>query len=283
MYYFMRSDNVPIHQDSTDGGSYPLSQSIRSVERALDILLCFSSQTPELTMTQIAEQVGLYKSTVHRLLATLEERRFVQRDPDTGIYRPGIRILQMVYLTLEHSDLRRLAAPFLLHLWEQQQETIDLAVLDDTDVIYLDVLESPRRVKLAATVGQRLPAHSTASGKAILAFMPEEAVQHIFKDGIPQFTQHTLSSPEALFKNLRHAREQGFALSLEEFEEGINAIAAPILDLKDQPIASVAVAGPAYRFNREQMIEIAPLVLATVRDIAQEVEIAAHPQPNTRS
>jgi IclR family acetate operon transcriptional repressor len=266
------------------GGNYPLKQSVRAVERALDILLCFSRQTPpELTMTQITERVGLYKSTVHRLLATLEGRRFVQRDPDTGIYRPGIRLLQMVYLTLEHNDLRRLAAPFLLHLWEQQQETIDLAVLDDTDVIYLDVLESPRRVKLAAAIGQRLPTYATASGKAILAFMPEETVRRILKSGMPQFTQHTLCSPEALFENLRHTREQGFALSLEEYEEGINAVAAPILDLNDQPIAAIAVAGPAYRFNQEQMVEIAPLVLATAHDIAQEVEMAAHPQINTKS
>ncbi|MBN1218045.1 MAG: IclR family transcriptional regulator [Anaerolineae bacterium] len=260
-----------------------MSQTIRAVERALDILLCFSRQTPELTMTQIAERVGLYKSTVHRLLATLEGRRFVQRDPDTGIYQPGVRLLQIAYLTLEHNNLRRLAVPFLLHLWEQQHETIDLAVLDDTDVVFLDVLESPRRVKLAAAIGQRLPAHSTASGKAILAFMPEETVRRIFKDDIPQFTQYTLCSPEALFEDLRHTREQGFALSLEEYEEGINAVAAPILNLNGQPIGAVAVAGPAYRFNREQMIEIAPLVLATVRDIAQEVEMATYPQINTRS
>lgn len=234
-------------------------------------------------MTQIAEQVGLYKSTVHRLLATLEGKRFVERDPNTGIYRPGIRLLQMAYLTLEHNDLHKLAAPFLLNLWEQQHETVDLAVLDNTDVVYLDVLESPQRVKLAAAIGQRLPAHATASGKAILAFMPEKAVQRILKDGMSQFTQHTLCSPEALFENLRHIREQGFALSLEEYEEGINAVAAPILDPNNQPIAAVAVAGPAYRFNREQMIKIAPLVLATARDIAQEAEMAAHPQKKTGS
>lgn len=260
-----------------------MSQSIRAVERALDILLCFSGKTPELTMTQIAEQVGLYKSTVHRLLATLEKRRFVQRDPDTGTYRLGIRLLQMVYLTLEHNDLRQLATPFLLHLWEQQQETIDLAVLDGRDVIYLDVIESPRQVKLAAAIGQRLPAHSTASGKAILAFMPEERVRRILKDGMTQFTQHTLCSLEALFENLRHIREQGFALSMEEYEEGINAVAAPVLDLNDQPIAAVAVAGPSYRFNLEQMIEIAPLVMATARNISQEIEMTASPQINTGS
>jgi len=244
----------------------------------MDILLCFSKQTPELTMSQIAKQVGLYKSTVHRLLATLEGRRFVQRDPDTGIYRPGIRLLQMAYLALERNDLRQLAAPFLRHLWEQQHETIDLAVLDDTDVGYLDVLESPRPVKLAAAIGQRLPAPSTASGKAMLAFMPKETVQHILKDGMPKYTQHTLCSPEALFENLRHIREQGFAVSEGEYEEGVNAVAAPILDLNDQPIAAVAVVAPAYRFNREQINEVAPLVVSTAYDIAQEVAMTAGPQ-----
>jgi DNA-binding IclR family transcriptional regulator len=248
------------------------------VERALDILLCFSRQTPELTMTQIAEQVGMHKSTVHRMLATLEGKRFVQRNPATGTYRLGIRLLQMAYLTLEHNDLRQLATPFLHRLCEQYQENIDLAVLDDTDVVFLDVIEGPQRVKLSAAIGQRLPAFATASGKAILAFMPDETVQRILERGMPQLTQHTIRSPGALFENLRHAREWGFAIDEQEFEEGINAVAAPILDLNGQPIAAVAVAGPAYRLTRERMVEIGPLVLVTAQGIAQEVEMAVHPE-----
>jgi DNA-binding IclR family transcriptional regulator len=229
-------------------------------------------------MTQIAEQVGMHKSTVHRLLATLEGKRFVQRDPVTGTYRLGIRLLQMAYLTLEHNDLRQLATPFLHHLCEQHQENVDLAVLDDTDVVFLDVIEGPQRVKLASAIGQRLPAFATASGKAILAFTPDETVRRILERGMPQFTQRTIRSPEALFEDLRHVREQGFALDEQEYEEGINAVAAPILDLNGQPIASVAVAGPAYRLTRERMIKISPLVLTTAQDIAQEVEMAAHPE-----
>src|SRR5512136_2364111 len=119
-----------------------MSESIRAVERALDVLLCFSRQTPELSMTQIAEQIGIHKSTVHRLLGTLEKKRFVERDPVTGVYHLGIRLLQMAYLTLEQNDLRRIAAPFLRRLLEQQRETIHLSVLDDTDVVFVDVIES---------------------------------------------------------------------------------------------------------------------------------------------
>jgi len=235
--------------------------------------MCFTSQTPELTMTQISGMIGINKSTVHRLLATLERKRFVERDATTGIYRPGLRLLQMAFLTLEHNDLRRLAAPFLHSLSEQYRENVNLTVLDNTDVIYVDVIESPQRVKLAAEKGQRLPAFCTASGKAILAFLPEDRLEHILKNGMPKYTPNTITSLEAYYKDMKLTRERGYAISEQEFEEGINALAAPICS---QPIASVSIAGPAYRLTRERMIEMAPDLMATVLKIAREVELAVN-------
>jgi len=235
--------------------------------------MCFTSQTPELTMTQISGMIGINKSTVHRLLATLERKRFVERDATTGIYRPGLRLLQMAFLTLEHNDLRRLAAPFLHSLSEQHRENVNLTVLDNTDVIYVDVIESPQRVKLAAEKGQRLPAFCTASGKAILAFLPEERLEQILKNGMPKYTPNTITSLEAYYKDMKLTRERGYAISEQEFEEGINALAAPICS---QPIASVSIAGPAYRLTRERMIEIVPDLMATVLKIAREVELAVN-------
>ena len=258
-----------------------MSESVRAVDRALDVLLCFTNQTPELTMTQIAEQVGIHKSTAHRLLATLENKRFIQRDQDTGIYRLGIRLLQMAYLTLEQNDLRRLAVPFMHHLCDLYEENIDLTVLDDTDVVFINILEGPQRVKLAAAIGQRLPAFATASGKAILGFMPEKLVRRILDRGMPPLTPHTLSTPEVLFKDLNSIRELGFAISEQELEEQINAVAAPIFDQENHPIASIAVAGPAYRLTRERMIEIGPSVAATAKEISQEIKLAAFPLTNS--
>jgi len=254
-----------------------MSESVRAVERALEILLCFSRKTPELTLTQIAERVRLNKSTVHRLLATLDQNRFIQRDPATGAYRPGIRLVQFTYLMLEQNDLRQYSAPFLHHLWEQVRETVDLAILDNKEVVYIQVLESPQRVKLAAAIGQRLPASCTASGKALLAYMDDETIQRILEKGSPPYTSCTIRSRETFLENLRAIRAMGFAISEQEYEEGINAVAAPILAPGDQPIAVVAVAGPAYRLTRERMMEISPLVLATAHDIAQEMGMAAHP------
>jgi DNA-binding IclR family transcriptional regulator len=246
-----------------------MSQSIRAVERALDVLMCFTNQTPELTMTQISDLVGINKSTVHRLLATLEGKRFVERDAVTGVYKPGIRLLQMAFLTMENNDLRRLAAPFLHNLCNQFRENVNLSILDGADVVYVDAIESSQRVKLAAAPGQRLPAFCTASGKAILAFLPEENIKHILERGMPGYTQNTLTSPELFFENIRQVRELGFAISVQEFEDGINAIAAPICN---QPIASISIAGPAYRLTRERMLELGPDLVATAKNIAIEVE-----------
>jgi DNA-binding IclR family transcriptional regulator len=257
----------------SQGRIFCMTELIRAVDRALDILLCFTRQTPRLTMTQIAGQVGMNKSTVHRLLGTLEKKRFLQRDPATGVYQLGIRFLEMAHITLEHNDLRQVAAPFLHRLCDQHRETITLSVLDGSDVVYLDVVESPQRVKLAASTGQRLPAFATAAGKAILASLPDEAGRKVIERGMRQYTPQTIRSPEIFFERLYQDRKQGYSISEQEFEEGINAVAAPILDPNGRPVAAIAVAGPAYRLLRERMNETGPTILATAREIAQEIRL----------
>lgn len=252
-----------------------MSESVRAVERALAVLSCFNNQTPELTLTQISELVGINKSTVHRLLATLEKNRFLERDSQTGIYRPGIRLLQLAHLALENYDLRRVAEPFLQLLCDLHRENVNLSILDGADVVYLDVIESPQRVKLAAETGQRLPASCTASGKALLAFLPEEAIQKVLDHGLQRYTQQTLINAKAFQEDMEITRGQGYAISEQEFEDGINAIAAPIFNSTHHPIASVSVAGPAYRLPRERMAEISPSLLDTANKIAQEINRAA--------
>ena len=166
------------------------------------------------------------------------------------------------------------------HLCDLYEENIDLTVLDDTDVVFVNILEGPQRVKLAAAIWQRLPAFATASGKAILGFMPEKIVQRILDRGMPQLTPHTVISADNLFKDLNYVRELGFAISEQELEEQINAVAAPIFDQDNHPIASIAVAGPAYRLIRERMIEIGPRLVVTAKEISQEINIAVIPLAN---
>jgi IclR family KDG regulon transcriptional repressor len=248
-----------------------LSESIRAVERALDVLECFSIKTPELSMTQIAEKVGMNKSTVHRLLATLERKRFVERNPVTGTYRAGIHLLQLAYLAMETNDLRRVCEPFLRQLWEQHRETIDLAVFDGNQVIFISVIESPQRVRLAAAVGQRLPAFCTASGKAILSYMPENVVLHVLEHDLQKYTDFTLVEPDQILSDLRMCKEQGFAITEQEFEDGINAVGAAIFGRNKLPIATVSVAGPSFRLTHAKMMEIGPSVRETADAISGEI------------
>ena len=250
-----------------------MSNTVRAVERALDILLCFSRETPQLSMSQISAQVDIHKSTVHRLLATLEEKRFIERDPNTGLYRLGINMLHMAYLTLEDNDLRQIAHPFLNRLLDQFRETVNLSVLEGAEMVYLEVIESPQRVKLAAATGQRLPAFCTASGKAYLAFASDNVVKHVLNQGMPPHTTETIVNQEEYYQNLRRIQKRGFAFSRQEFEEGINAVAAPIYNHKKYPLASIAVAGPSFRLTEDLMNEIGPVLVKTAGEIAQELEI----------
>jgi IclR family KDG regulon transcriptional repressor len=224
-----------------------LGESVRAVERSLDILLCFSTQTSELSMTEIANQVGLHKSTAHRLRATLENKRFVQRDPNTGLYRLGPQLLRLIHVMLNHDELLQLARPYLRQLSESFEENVHLTVLDKTSVVYVQIIESPRRVKLAAALGQHLPAHATASGKAILAYLPAPELMSILSRGMRQYTKNTIHSIEEFMRDRQRILDQGYAVSEQEFENDINVLAVPILDRDCYPLASVSIAGPAYR------------------------------------
>jgi len=249
----------------------PLSESVRAAERSLDILLCFTAQTPELSMTDIAERVHLHKSTTHRLLATLERRRFVERHPRTGLYRLGLQVVRLVHVTLEHDELFHTAVPYLRRLNEESEENVHLAVLDGTNVVYVHTIDGRRRVKLAAAQGQSLPAHATASGKAILAFLPEAKVRGILRHGMRRHTPHTIHSVEAFMDDAQRARARGYAVSEQEYESDISALAAPVLDADSHPLASVSVAGPAYRMTRKRIGELAPRLLSAVRELSLEL------------
>jgi DNA-binding IclR family transcriptional regulator len=251
-----------------------LSQPVRAVERALDILLCFNHDELALSLTQIADRVGMNKSTVHRLLGTLESKHFIHRSKTTGLYHLSFRFVEMASLVLQDVDLQRWAQPYLQRLSAECGETVDLAVLDGAHVIYLQVVESPQRVKLAVAVGQRLPAFCTASGKAFMAYLPDDQASKILGEGLIQYTDNTQVSLTDVYEDLRLTRERGFAISEQEYEKDINAVAAPILDANNHPIAVIAIAGPSFRLPRERMLMLGQSIRATTEAIAREIGLA---------
>jgi IclR family transcriptional regulator, acetate operon repressor len=242
---------------------------VRSVERALDILLCFARNEPVCSLTQIAERVGMSKATVHRLLATLEGKRFVTRDKVTGLYRLGFRFVEMA--SLVDKDLQQWARPYLQRLSEECGETVDLSVLDGSSVVYLYVVESLQRVKIAAVAGQRLPAFCTASGRALMAYLPKDQIEKILAEGFTRYTDRSPGSIEAVMESLRATRERGFAVSEKEYEKDINAVAAPILGIDNRPLAAIAIVGPSYRLTLERMLDLGESLKKSAETFAQEV------------
>jgi DNA-binding IclR family transcriptional regulator len=248
---------------------------VRAVERALDILLCFTRDEPARSLTQIAESINMSKTTAHRLLATLENKRFITRDKVTGLYRLGLRFIEMASLVLQDIELHRWVHPYLQRLLTEFGETVDLSVLDGSDVIYLEVIESPQRLKLAAAVGQRLPAFFTASGKALMAYLPEEQIRNILNENLTKHTDRTPRSIPEILEDLKRTAERGYAISEQEYEQGINAVAAPILDTNKHPIASIAIVGPSFRFTADRLPALGESIREMTKVISAEVGLTA--------
>jgi DNA-binding IclR family transcriptional regulator len=227
-----------------------------------------------LSLTEIADEIGMSKSTVHRLLATLESRRFLLRDSATGKYHLGFLFLEMASQVQKDVN-HQWALPYLRRLADECGETVDLAELDGDHVIYLQVIESKQRVKIAAAPGQRLPAFCTASGKVFMANLPEDQVQKILSSGLTRYTENTRVALADLKADMRETRQRGFAISDQEYEKDINAVAAPILASDGYPIAAIAITGPSFRLPLERMLALGQTLQATTALIAREVGLNA--------
>jgi DNA-binding IclR family transcriptional regulator len=191
------------------------------------------------------------------------------------MYSLGVRFIEMASVVLQHMDLQRWVQPYLQRLSDECGETVDLAVLDGAHVVYLQVIDSPHRVKLAAAVGQRLPAFCTASGKAFLAYLPAGQVHQILEQGLPRYTAHTITSLPELYQDLSATRERGFAISQQEYEDDVHAVAAPIIDGTGEPVAVIAVAGPSFRLPRERMVALGQSICSTIDAITREIGATA--------
>ncbi len=241
--------------------------SIQSVRRALAILRCFTKEDAELGVTQIGKQLDLHKSTVSRLLATLEQEGFVEKNPENEKYRLGLQLVTLAGIALEQIDLREVAAPYLSKLAELTQETVNIVVLSGSECMNIDGAASPRPIRYVGRIGRRTPCHCTASGKVLLAYLPSETRQQILSDPLIRFTQKTIVDFDTLAQDLANICQQGYAITHEEHQQDLSAVAAPIFDHSEQVIAAVTVSGPTYRMGPGQIEALVEPVL----DIAHQI------------
>ncbi|MFO7951484.1 MAG: IclR family transcriptional regulator [Bacillota bacterium] len=225
---------------------------VQSLERALTILEVMAKTGEAVTVTELAEKVNLKVSTVHRLLTTLLHRGYVDQDPESSKYQVGFKVLEIANAVYSFSDIRTVARPYLEELVERCNETANLAVLDETEIVYIDQVESQNYiiVKMFARVGNRGPVHCTASGKAQLAFLSEERLEQVLSEiTFEKYTNETILTPEALRKELERVKRDGFALDWGEMEEFVRCIATPIFNYEGKAVASIGISGPSNRIT----------------------------------
>ncbi len=243
---------------------------IEVVEKAARVLDCLENHGSAVLLGPIARQSGLVKSSAFRLLYTLEKLGYVQRVQPGPRYRLGPRLLRLAATALQERDLNRTALPFMEALLARFRETVNLGVLDQGQVLYLQVLESPQAFRLAARAGLRSPLHSTAMGKSLLAYLPERDVAALVGARLQRFTPRTITRLEPR-KELARVRERGYAVDNQEDSHGARCVGAPIFDGSNAVVGAMSVSAPATRMGSARAREIAREIRAACRRISGEL------------
>lgn len=239
---------------------------INSILRAVGILKCFMGEKTHFKLSELAGLLDLDRSTVYRLLVSLEKCGFVERDGRTGEYSLGLAAFEIGYAYLRQMDFLKVSKPVMMELAEKVQETVHLAVLVDTEIVYVDKVDSPRTVGVISKIGQRGPVYCTALGKALLAFQrPEEQERILGKIRLKPLTANTITSKKQLLAELEAVKRQGYSLDRREIEEDVECIGAPIRNHQGEVVAALSVSGPRRKIGTPQEEQF-------VREVRQAAE-----------
>lgn len=245
--------------------------SIAVLDRALDVLEALAEGNEPLGVTEIARRVGATKSAAYRILANLERRGYVGKDATTARYSLGIRLAFLGHRSLGSFDVRQVARPVIEDLARQFQETVNLGVVDGDEIVYIDMIESNYGLRMAARVGARDAVHSTALGKAIMAFLPPRLLKPRLQRPLMPRTERTITDPRTLEAELAKVRGVGVAEDRGENEIGARCIAAPIFDHASNVIAAVSVSSPASRLDDERAYRVAVATRAAADEITRRL------------
>lgn len=219
---------------------------IESVSNALRLLLMLRDRD-SLRVTDAAAELGVARSTAHRLLMTLAHEGFVQQERNSRAYRPGPQLLEFSLSSAGIPELRQAAHPLMESLCAALEETVNLMVLEGPSVRFIDSVECDRPVRVSGRTGALLPVHATAGGKVLLAAADPESARGLLGTGLPRMTERTTTSARVLREELEDVRRAGYALNLGESLDGLHAAAVPVPDAAGRTVAALAVSVPADR------------------------------------
>ena len=229
---------------------------INSILRACSILKCFSGEKARFKVSEVARRLHLDRSTTYRILLTLERGGFLEKDAKTGEYSLGVAAFEVGSAYLGRADFIQIAKPVMSDLALEVQETVHLAILSQTEILYVDKVDSPRTLGVISKVGQRGPVYCTALGKVLLAFLPDEERSKILgRIELKPLTRNTITSKNRFMDELIEVRKRGYARDHREIEEDVECIAAPVRNHMGEVIASISISGPQRKINvpRERM------------------------------
>jgi DNA-binding IclR family transcriptional regulator len=226
---------------------------LESADRVLRVIEVFHKSERDLSLSDIADRLSLPKSSVHRLLATLIDHDFIERDPLTRRYRLSIRLFEIGASVLRDRGLQSVAYPVVQNLAQTTRETCHLAVLSGIEAVYIYKVDGASSIIMSSRMGGRAPCYATSIGKILLAWGSEELFSRVVEAGLRPYTRHTITDPVALKAELETVQSRGYALDLEEFEEGLRCIAAPIHDHFGRIVAAIGIAGPSWRLSDNQL------------------------------
>ncbi|MCK8824774.1 IclR family transcriptional regulator [Fuchsiella alkaliacetigena] len=245
---------------------------VKSLNKAINVLEELGKYEHGLRLTELSDNLGLHKSSVHRLLSTLAYRGLVEQEQDTNKYKLGLKIFELGSRIFNDLEIREYASDYLKEMVDRVGEAAHLVVLDQGEVLYLHKVESPKTIRMHSEVGRRASAHCTAAGKVILAYLAEEEVNEILEiKGLTQYTENTITEIATFKQQLESIRTKSYAIDREEHQLGICCIAAPIFDYTEQVVAAVSLSGPTIRITRDRIPELATLVKKTTQQISSRL------------
>jgi IclR family transcriptional regulator, KDG regulon repressor len=237
---------------------------VQVLDRALLLLEILANHNGECALADIAKEASLHKSTVHRIISSLEQHRFVLRSVENGRYMLGLKLFELGTKAMGARFLREHARPHLSRVMFETGETVHLCIFDNGEVLYVDKIEPQKSVRMSSAVGLRSAAYCTAVGKAVLAHLGADEVSEIVRRfGMSRRTSRTITTTAELLAELDVVRRRGYAIDDEENEEGVRCIGAAVLDQSGRPVAAISVSGPAFSVTREKTKLLArPVVTA---------------------
>jgi IclR family transcriptional regulator, KDG regulon repressor len=227
---------------------------IQSVDRALKILDLFNEHEKELKITDISERMQLHKSTVHSLLKTLQQHRYIKQNEENGKYSLGMKLFERGNFVTQTMDIATLARPHLTALSRNTRQTVHLVILDGKEGVYIDKVEGITSSSLYSRIGRRIPIHCSAVGKSLVAYKSPEELERLL-EGYEFFqrTSHTITNKEDYLKELEAVRQRGYSFDRQENELGVNCVAIPVHNYSGEVAAAISFSSPAMRFNEDEM------------------------------